>query len=108
MSDRPGPRWGIGSVDGVRKVLLTKHLERLVCDHLQRVAHVMPGGRHGPSYPAQLLGVERDVNTNLTTPNLELVENTTTVIELLHVAEALQHIPQQARKSMAVQLVSGQ
>jgi hypothetical protein len=55
---------GNGSVGGVQKVLLTKHLERLLYDHLQRVAHVMPGGQRGPSHPARLLGVERDVNAD--------------------------------------------
>jgi hypothetical protein len=94
----PDGEQGNGSVDGGRKVLLTKHLERLVCDHLQRVTHVTSGGRHGPSHPARLLGVEQDVNTDLATPNLELKENTTVVVGLLHVAKALQHIPQQAGK----------
>jgi hypothetical protein len=68
----------------------------------------MPSGRRGPSHPARLLGVERDVNTDLSMPNLELTENTTTVIGLLHVAEVLQHIPQQVEKSQAVQPIGGQ
>jgi hypothetical protein len=82
--------------------------ECLVCDHLQCVTHVMPGGRRGPSHPARLLGVERDINEDLTTPNIELTENMTVVISLLHIAEGLQHIPQQAGKSRAVQPVGGQ
>jgi hypothetical protein len=68
----------------------------------------MPGGRRGPSHPARLLGVEQDINEDLTTPNIELTENMTVVISLLHIAEGLQHIPQQAGKSRAVQPVGGQ
>jgi hypothetical protein len=73
----PDGEQGNGSVGGVQKVLLTKHLERLVCYHLQRVAHVMPAVRHGPSHLARLLRVERDVKANLAMPNPELVENMT-------------------------------
>jgi hypothetical protein len=97
-----------GNVGIVRKVLLTKHLERLVCDHLQRVTQVMAGGRHGPRHPAWLFSIEWDVNADLAMPNLELAKNMTVVIGLLLVAEALQHISQQAGKSRAVQPVNGQ
>jgi hypothetical protein len=86
---------GNGGVDAVHEVLLTKHHECLACDHLQSVAHVVSSGRRGSSHPARLLGVERNVNADLTTPKLELTENMTVVVGLLHVAEALQHVPQQ-------------
>jgi hypothetical protein len=95
-------------VSVVSKRCCSQPLERLVCDHLQRVAHVMPGGRRGPSHPARLLGIERNVNVDLALPNLELVKNTTMIVGLLHIAEALHYIPQKVGKSRAVQTVGGQ
>jgi hypothetical protein len=111
---------GNGSVNGVQKGnkamglsvvskrCCSQNISSLVCDHFQCVAHLMPSGRSGPSHPARLLGVDQNVNADLATSKLELVKNTIVVVGLLHVAKTLQHIPQQAGKSWAVQSVGGQ
>jgi hypothetical protein len=98
----------IREVGGIHEVPLTKLHECSMGSLLECVVHVFPDGRHGPSLPARLLGVDGDVNVNLTAPHIEVMGNQTAILGLGLIAKVLRHAPQEPSQPGIVQTIGVQ
>jgi hypothetical protein len=93
---------GNGGVTENRQVALTELRESLVGSPLQSVVEIVTPSRGKPSRHGWVGGVSRNVHIDLTAPQPELTVRTAMVHGKPHVAEAVQHVPEQGGKPGAV------
>jgi hypothetical protein len=87
-------------------VALTELREGLVGSPLQSVVEVVTLSRGKPSRHGRVGGVSQNVHVDLVAPQPKLMVRTTTVRGKPHVAEAVQHVPEQGGKPEVVQPVT--
>jgi hypothetical protein len=97
---------GDGGVTEDRQVVLTELREGLVDSPLQSVVEVITPSRGKPSRHGQVGGVSRNVHMDLAAPQPELKVRAAVIHGKPHVAEAVQHVPEQCGKLGAVQPVT--
>jgi hypothetical protein len=97
---------GNGAVAEDWQVVLTELHEGLVGSPLQSVIEVVTSSRGKPSRYGLIGGVSRNVHMDLVAPQPKLMVRAATVHGKPRVAEAVQHVPEQAEKPGAVQSVT--
>jgi hypothetical protein len=102
----PNREQGDGSVTEHWQMALTELHEGLVGSPLQSVIEVVPSSRGKPSHHGRVGGVSRNVHMDLVAPQPELMVRTEAIRGKPRVAEAVQHVPEQGGKPVAVQSVT--
>jgi hypothetical protein len=102
----PNGEQGNGGVAENWQVVLTELREGLVGSPLQSVVEVVTPSRGKPSRHGRVSGLSRNVHVDLAAPQPELTVWMATVHREPHVAEVVQHVPEQDGKPGAVQPVT--
>jgi hypothetical protein len=96
----PNGEQGNGGVTENWQVALTELREGLVGSPLQSVVEVVTPSRGKPSHHGRVGGVSRNVHMDLAVPQPKLTVRTTMVRGKTPVAEAVQHVPKQEKRSI--------
>jgi hypothetical protein len=95
-----------GGVTENRQVVLTELREGLVGSPLQSVIEVVTPSHCKPSHHGQVGGVSQNVHMDLAASQPELLLQAAAIRGKPHVAEAVQHVPEQGEKPRAVQPIA--
>jgi hypothetical protein len=87
-------------------VALTELREGLGGSPLQNVVEIVTPSRGKPSLHGRVSGVSWNVHVDLAAPQPELTVRTATIRGKPHLAEAVQHVPEQGGKPEAVQHIT--
>jgi hypothetical protein len=102
----PNGEQGNGGIAENRWVALTEFREGLVGSPLQSVIKVITLSHGKPSRHGRVGGVSQNVHMDLAAPQPELTVWVATVRGKPHVAEVVQHVPEQGGKPEAVQPIT--
>jgi hypothetical protein len=97
---------GDGGVAEDRQVALTELCEGLMGSPLQSVVEVVTPSRGKPSCHGRVGGVSRNVHMDLAVPQPELMVRAAVICGKPHIAEAVQHVPEQGGKPGVVQPIA--